>query len=191
MKCANPNCHYDNNKGNFFCYNCGYPLWKTIILAILFCVIAIAAIYFYNTQHYKVISATIQRVFPEEDVYQDGQKGIKIRIKFITNNMKNISGECCVAFCNTAPGNTALKSYNDLYTLIDGNLGVWEEFVPNYEDTEFEMELFMPYSELQKSNEGNNISLVGFKVYLWAFPPSEEPQLLADNGAVCIVSDGN
>lgn len=93
------------------------------------------------------MTANIQNVWVEHNQYKDGEKGMRIHVKFDIQNHKSKTGRVSCYFYK-ADG-TALKDTNGYYKTNDGNVACGENFTPGYDDTIYEdFKLFMPYSEL-------------------------------------------
>lgn len=126
--------------------------------------------------NYSKITATINNIWTEHNVYQDGLKGMKIHVRFYTYNMRNIQGRC-IAYFYYKNGN-ALKDNNNLYKTADGYVSIEQEFKPNYDNTTYEdFVLFIPYSELHLSSTGK--TELKANLILWIYPPSEQPKQIA------------
>jgi uncharacterized protein YgiM (DUF1202 family) len=99
------------------------------------------------------ISATINRIWEEHNVFQDQQKGMKIHVKFNTYNMQNMQGRCIAYFYHN--NGAALKDNNNSYRSSDGQVSVGQNFKPGYKETLYEdFILFIPYNELHLPSEG-------------------------------------
>ncbi len=93
---------------------------------------------------------------PEYGAYQNDKVGLKIRVKFKTENLNG--SQCGVAaYFFLKEGHVVLKGYNSLFTSTDGQLSVGKYFVPEndiFYDYD-ESDLFIPYEELHL-NKGNH-----------------------------------
>jgi len=125
---------------------------------------------------YSKISATINNIWTEHNIYQDGQKGMKIHVEFYTYNMRNIQGNCIAYFYYK--NGSALKDKNNLYKTDDGNVSTEKEFIPEYENTTYkDFYLFIPYSELHLPSIGK--TELKTNVILWTYPSSGQPKQIA------------
>lgn len=98
------------------------------------------------------MSATINRIWEEHNVFQEQQKGMKIHVKFNTCNMQNVQGKCIAYFYYN--NGTALKDDNNSYRSSDGQVIVEQNFKSSYKETLYEdFVLFIPYNELHLSSE--------------------------------------
>ena len=92
-------------------------------------------------------TATIENVWQEHDVTENGVLGMKIHIKFRVFNLLNKSG-IVAAWFNYRDGRMLMDS-NGLYNTSDGSVAVSAYFTPPYADTAYDdFVLFLPYSEL-------------------------------------------
>ncbi len=93
--------------------------------------------------------ATLQRVWQDHNVYLAGIKGMKIHAAFDVYNLKGQPGTVLVEFFDAESGQ-ALRDKNGDYALESGEVAVWEDFSPSYDDSRYtDFDLFMPYSELE------------------------------------------
>jgi len=119
-----------NNKGKIFSF---------LILAIT--LISIANI------KAQVVSAKIEKVWTEYDVYQNEQQGMKIHVNFSVNNMLNKTGQCNAYFY--FKNGTALVDYNQRYHTKNGKVCSWYTFTPAHTNCLYDdFVIFMPYEEL-------------------------------------------
>lgn len=106
--------------------------------------------------------ALIRKVWTEENIYENGKKGINIHIKMEIYNMRNKKCQAVVYFEDNL-GN-ALKDKNSSYCDIGGNVICATEFSPKYSTTNYEdFVVFMPYNELHV----NETKSLRFAVYIW------------------------
>jgi hypothetical protein len=121
------------------------------------------------------MSATINRIWGEHNVFQGRQKGMKIHVKFNTRNMQNVQGKCTAYFYYK--NGTALKDNNNAYSSSDGQVIVEYDFKPDYKESLYEdFVLFMPYNELHLPSEGKTDLKV--HVVLQASPTATQPKKL-------------
>jgi len=101
-------------------------------------------------------SATIEKVWADHNVYQNGQKGMNIHITFSVNNMYNKTGKCIVWFYFS--DGTKLKDYNSSYRTNDGQVSAYSNFTSICENTIFnDFVVFMPYNELHLGNGNHSL----------------------------------
>ena len=117
------------------------------------------------------VSASIESIWVDHNVYQDGKKGMRIHIKM---NLDNLRGKNCRASAYFYDENgTALVDRNDDYCTTDGKVSCGRNFSPSYDSSTFsDFELFMPYSELHLSSYRS----LKFSVSLWnrSVSPNQE-----------------
>lgn len=108
--------------------------------------------------------ASIEKVWVDHNVYENGSKGMRIHVKFNIYNLK--SKQCnAAAYFYTESGN-ALKDKNQSYRTTSGEVSCGEDFKPGYENTLYsDFKLFMPYSELHVNYKGS----FKFFVNLWDY----------------------
>ena len=95
--------------------------------------------------------ATIEKIWCVHDVYQYGQKGMEIHVKFHVKRMLGRTGRC-VAYFYQSDNTTPLYDYNGNYTTSDGQVSCGSDYMPSYEESVFkEFTLFMPLDELHLS----------------------------------------
>ena len=91
--------------------------------------------------------AEILEVWREPNVWQDGEAGMQIHVKFKVANMKGITGVAAVYFY--FKGGQPLRDFNGRFRTTDGNVSASKSFTPIYDFSIYDgMEIFMPYSEL-------------------------------------------
>lgn len=93
------------------------------------------------------MTANIQNVWVEHNQFEDGEKGMRIHVKFDVQNHKSQKGRVSCYFYKG--DGTALKDTNGYYKTNDGNVSCGKDFTPSYDDSIYEdFKLFMPYNEL-------------------------------------------
>lgn len=105
-------------------------------------------IYVYQEGDVLSQKATIQEIRVDHNVYDDcDQKGMKIHVKFETEDLKGIEGRVIANFFYD--DETKIKDINNHYSTPDGQVCVSENFTPSYDSSTYnDFILFMPYSEL-------------------------------------------
>ena len=115
-------------------------------------------------------TVTYKEVTVDHNVYQDGQKGMKIHVKF---SIKNCKGDSCrlIAYFYYADG-SPVKDTNGLYKDAAGNVSTGTDFKPGYDDTSYEdLVLFIPISEIHSTKTSGTVNLY-FNVSAYDFTTS-------------------
>lgn len=115
--------------------------------------------------------ATIKEVTVDHNVYQDGNKGMKIHVKFEILNCKD---DACraIAYFYYANG-TAIKDTNGQYKDASGNVSAGVDFKPTYEWTSYsDLIIFMPYSEIHSTTRTGTVEMY-FDTKLYDFTSKE------------------
>lgn len=103
-----------------------------------------------SVQNSTNITASVEKIWVDHNVFENGVKGMRIHLKFNINGMLNKTGRA-IAYFYYNNGNP-LKDTNNRFYSVDGNVSVGEDFTPNYERCTFnDLTIFMPYSELELS----------------------------------------
>ena len=93
------------------------------------------------------VSAEFRRAWLEYNVYEDGEKGMRIHADFNVNNAygKTVMLQCFFFDSYEKP----LVDFNNRYVSYSGQVMTETRFVPKYENTTFtDVTTFIPYSEL-------------------------------------------
>lgn len=94
-----------------------------------------------------VPSATIHRVWPEYDVVQNGQQGMRIHVDFTVNGITGTESYVVAYFFNQS--GEMLKGANSNYTTSNGQVAAYDTFTPSTTFTHYtDYVLFMPYDEM-------------------------------------------
>lgn len=97
--------------------------------------------------NYAKASATVKSITTEHNLYQNGQKGMNVKVSFDVSGMKGKTGNC-VAYFYFENG-TALNDYNKLYYTTDGKVSSSTKYTPGWDNTTYtDVKIFIPYSEL-------------------------------------------
>jgi len=108
------------------------------------------------------ISATIDNIWQQFDVFNGGEKGMNIHVKFQVNNMLNLTGACNAYFYDN--NGTPLRDCNQRYCASDGQVSSGIGFSPNYTNCAYnDCVIFMPYNELHVIGQHN----IKFKITLF------------------------
>lgn len=105
--------------------------------------------------------AVINDVTVDHNVYQNGQKGMKIHVKFDAYSVLNHTIKVCVYFHYS--GGNALKGIRGSdYCTSDGHVTVQTSSTATYTNSTWtDFTLFMPYTNLNMQAGCNNVSLEG------------------------------
>lgn len=99
-------------------------------------------------RHIRQMSAKINRVWVDHNVYKNGQYGMLIHVNFDCDNMRGVQGWCIAWFYNANGSNMKNYSANN-YTNRNHNVGTWTTFTPRYDSSNFsDVELFIPNSAI-------------------------------------------
>ena len=113
-------------------------LFRTIVLSV-FCLWSAAEV--------LAASATIDRIWLEHNVSQDGQTGLRIHLDFTVWDMQGQQGEAVAYF--ESPKGVGVKDLDRRYYTTDGNVSTSERFTPSYPGTEYsDFTLFIPNEQL-------------------------------------------
>jgi serine/threonine protein kinase len=89
---------------------------------------------------------TIERVWTDHNVYENGEKGMRIHAKFRVKNYQDVS--CYVSAFFFYESGAKLMDFNNRYQTKDGQVSTWSNFTPGYKDTTYDdLQLFIPYLE--------------------------------------------
>ena len=125
-----------------------------------------------STSTYSNASATIQKVWVDHNVYENGNKGMRIHIKMNVYNLRSKQGRA-VAYFYTSSG-TALVDRNNQYNTNIGTVCCSGNLNPGYDNTLYEdFTVFMPYYELHISTKGS----YKFFVSIWDYNTSPHKEL--------------
>ncbi len=92
--------------------------------------------------------ATLDKLWIDYDVTQDGKKGMLIHTKFTAFNLKNV--DCYMAVYFKKKNGEKIDGISQTYRSKAGQLAVYKSILPAYAEAEFnDLKLFMPYSEIK------------------------------------------
>ena len=95
----------------------------------------------------KAQTASVEKIWLEHGVTQNGISGMKVHLKFNVQGMKGGSGRVIAYF--DSPQGTGVKDTNGKYRTSDGNVCANSEFSPNYENAIYnDFPIFMPIDEI-------------------------------------------
>ena len=93
------------------------------------------------------LGANFVQVWVEHNIQRDGRTGMLIHSHFVIQGARQDKCQLS-AYFHYANGDI-LKNFDDDYGTGDGQVSVWEDFTPQYDQTEIEdFTLFLPYDEL-------------------------------------------
>lgn len=106
--------------------------------------------------------ATIEKVWADHNVYENGQKGMRIHVKFDAYNVLNHSIKVCIYFYYSG-GNKALNGiHGSGYCTTDGHVTVQSSSTATYTNSTWsDFTLFMPYQKLNMQSGCKDLSLEG------------------------------
>ena len=108
--------------------------------------------------------ATIQNIWVDHNVHENGLKGIRIHVKFNVNNMKGKTGQVAAYFYFQE--GKPLKDLDRNYRSSDGQVSVSEDFTPGYQGTLYnDFTMFIPYDQLHMNNGEYDLK---FEVLIWS-----------------------
>ena len=120
-------------------------------------------------------TAVIEKVWQEQNVSENGVKGMNIHIHFKVYNMLGIQGNCTVWFY--LKDGTELKDSNGRYRTTAGQVSTFENFTPSYANSEYsDFVIFMPYSELHCPND----KLTELKFDIGVFDDAKNQMIVSD-----------
>jgi hypothetical protein len=93
-------------------------------------------------------TAKFDRIWVDYDVTENGEKGMRIHVKYSVQNMKGIDGYLAVYF-EKKNGDKLLSDVSG-YRSKNGQLAVYASISPAYADAVYnDMKVFMPYKNIQ------------------------------------------
>lgn len=92
--------------------------------------------------------ASIEKVWCNYDVFNFGQNGMEIHVKFHVKRMLGKTGRCVVQFFQS-DNLTPLNDYNGYFSSTNGHVVCSGNYMPSYKESVYnDFTLFMPYNEL-------------------------------------------
>jgi hypothetical protein len=111
----------------------------------------------YTTQQTTASSAKIEKVWVEHNMYQNGQKGMRIHIKFSVDNMLGRQGSVTAWFYYDNGSKLILTAHNGAYTTPDKQVAVADRFTPTYTNTIYnDFVLFFPNNAIPNLGRGTH-----------------------------------
>ncbi len=106
---------------------------------------------------------TFNRIWVNHDVYEGGQKGMKIHLDFSIRNFQNIDMLLGVYF---EKNGEIVMGNSPSYRSQDGQLAVYKSIKPAYEDSTFSnLTVFFPYNEFTLGTGKHNLQLDADLIY--------------------------
>lgn len=103
------------------------------------------------------ITAKIDQIWMDHDVWENGEKGMRIHVKFDNKNMKGHTGRVIAYFYWDDASGNPLKDRDSRYHTTDGNVCVGEGFTPSYDNSTYnDFKLFIPYSQFDITAKGKH-----------------------------------
>ncbi len=95
-------------------------------------------------------SADFDKLWVDYNVTEEGQVGMRIHVKFVVHNMKNVNSAVAIYF--QKEDGTKLLTNNEEYAAKDGGVAVYKALKPSFDETVYEdLPLFIPYNEFNLS----------------------------------------
>ena len=99
-----------------------------------------------STKSSSDAKATFDKVWVDYNVTEDGERGMRIHVKFNVSNMQGVNGYVLIYFEET--DGTKLTTSSSVYGK-DGNVAVKKLITPGFDETVYkDLDIFMPYSAL-------------------------------------------
>lgn len=102
--------------------------------------------------HYNIPAsprATFDKLWVDYDITEEGQKGMRIHIKFTAYDMLNMDAYMAIYFEFNDEDGGRLKDKNKKFYSTAGDVALYQSIKPAYNPAVYEdLKLFMPYSEL-------------------------------------------
>ena len=114
------------------------------------------------------ITGSIEKIWMDHNVYQNGEKGMKIHTKFEVKNMKGHKGNVVAYFYWDDSNDTPLKDFDNRYYTVDGKVSACDntKITPAYDTTTYnDWVIFMPYNQFHISSSGTH--KLKFFIVVW------------------------
>src|SRR6476660_157879 len=99
----------------------------------------------------KVGEATVEKVWVDYDVMENGKRGMRIHVDFTVRGLKGVESYLAIYFEHQ--DGTKLTNSNTSYSSKNGQLAVYKSLKPGYEPTVYEdAQLFLPYDQIKLGN---------------------------------------
>jgi hypothetical protein len=92
--------------------------------------------------------ATLDKLWVDYNVTENGKKGMRIHVKFTAYNLKDVDGYVAIYF--EKKNGEKIEGQNSEYRSKSGQLAVYKSIKPGYAEAVYDdLQLFMPYSEIK------------------------------------------
>ena len=103
-------------------------------------------------------SAKFEKLWVDYDITEDGLKGMRIHVKFTAYGMKNMDSYLAIYYLDD--DEYPLKDNNDKFESTTGDVALYKSIKPGYDPAVYDdMQLFMPYSELDLTPGTYNLTM--------------------------------
>lgn len=110
-----------------------------------------------SSQSTSDVKASFDKVWVDYNVTEEGERGMRIHVKFNVSNMKDTNGYVMVYFEET--DGTKLTTSSSLYGK-DGNVVAKKLITPGFDETVYkDLDIFMPYSALNLTKGKYNLKM--------------------------------
>jgi hypothetical protein len=100
-----------------------------------------------TTRTTSSLNATFDKMWVDYDITEDGEKGMRIHVKFGMTNMKDVDSYLAIYF--STKNGEKLTTTNTSYSSKQGQVAVYKSLKPGYDDAVYnDAQIFMPYSQL-------------------------------------------
>jgi hypothetical protein len=101
-----------------------------------------------NTPTTTDLKATVEKVWVDYDITQNGKRGMLIHVNFTVRGLKGVDSYLAIYF--ERKNGDKMMNTNPTYASKDGQLAVYKSLKPGYEPTVYEdAQLFLPYEEIK------------------------------------------
>ena len=111
-----------------------------------------------NTNNSSAPNASMEKVWIDYDVTENGRKGMRIHVKFRVQNLKNVESDLRLRVARQ--NDVLIKGISAAYSNADGELFVTKKLKPGFDATVYEDEtVFLPYQEINLGRGVFNLKL--------------------------------
>jgi uncharacterized protein YifE (UPF0438 family) len=111
-----------------------------------------------NNGNSSAPNASMEKVWIDYDVTENGRKGMRIHVKFRVQNLKNVESDLRIRVARQ--NDALLKGVSAAYSNTDGELTVTRKLKPGFDATVYEDEtVFLPYQEINLGRGVFNLKL--------------------------------
>ena len=94
------------------------------------------------------LKATVEKVWVDYDITQNGKRGMLIHVNFTVRGLKGVDSYLAIYF--ERKNGDKMMNTNPTYASKDGQLAVYKSLKPGFEPTVYEdAQLFLPYEEIK------------------------------------------